>query len=90
MSDTPVISGTGGLNRDPKVGELTHGGFRSNRHHQGIEELADDRDMGREILRETGDVYPEELLTQGHREMMNSVEPGGERENSKVSPWSRK
>lgn len=90
MANSQERPGTGNLPQAPKTGEMVHGGFRSNRHHQGIEEMADDRHMGRELLTQTGDLYPDELLTQGHKEMMGSVTPGGTRENSKVSPWSKK
>lgn len=90
MANSQEKPGTGNLKQEPKVGEMVHGGFRSNRHHQGIEEMADDRSMGRELLTQTEDLYPDELLTQGYKEMLGSVEPGGTRENSKVSPWSRK
>ena len=89
-SDNVKISGTGGLARSPKVGELTHGGFRSNRHHEAIEEMADERDMGRDTLRQTDGGYPDSMLEEGHSEMMKAWGAGGAKENSKVSKWAKK
>lgn len=79
------IAPPGNLPQTPIKGEAVHGGFRSNRHYDAIEELADERGMGRELLRQTsGDLQPPSIMTQGHDEMMNSVTPQG-KENYKVS-----
>lgn len=90
MSDELKISGPGGLNRSPKVGELANGGFRSNRHHEGIEEMADERDIGRDTLHQSDGGYPDNLLESGHSDMMKAWGAGGVRENTKVSKWSKK
>jgi len=85
-----VIGPTGGLARAPKIPEMTHGGFRSNRHHEAIEELADERDMGRNVLRQTEGAYPESLMQEGNSEMMKAWGAGGVKENLKVSKWAKK
>lgn len=78
------------LPENPQIGEQVHGGFRDNRHHQGIEDLADERHMGRDILRQTGNAYPEELMDQGNDEMMNAWGARGSKENYRNSPWAAK
>ena len=89
-SQGPYVGPPGGKKKNPKVGELVHGGFRNNRHHEGIEELADERDMGRETLRQTEGGYPEGMMDEGNSEMMNAWGAGGEKENVKVSKWAKK
>ena len=73
----------------PRVQPLVHGGFRRNRHHEGIEVLADERGMGRDILRQTSGGYPANKMEEGHARM------GGQQPASrsgdmatKNSPWS--
>ena len=89
MSNNDVpIGPTGGQAENPKVGELTHGGFRRNIHHQGIENLADERHMGRDVLRQTTGGYPDELLTEGVDTIMGATPVRGSKESYKVSKWS--
>lgn len=85
----PNITGTGGLKRAPKVGELAHGGFRSNRHHEANEEMADERDMGRDALHQSDGGYPDSMLQEGHSEMMKAWGAGGDKDSMKTSKWSK-
>ena len=89
MNDRPAISGTGGLNRSPKVGEMTHGGFRSNRHHEAMEQMADERDMARGTLTQTDDAMPASVLKDGVATIMGARTDRGEADSTKVSPWSK-
>lgn len=83
------VSGPGNLERQPVIPELVHGGFRSNVHHQGIENMADERGMGRDILRQTTGGYPDGLLEEGVGDIMGAVSPKGT-SDYKTSPWAKK
>ena len=87
MSNRPVITGTGGLAAEPTPTELVHGGFRSNRHHQAIEDMADERGMGRDILR--SDEKAPGLESTGYREMLRNQPAGGKDTPMKTSKWSK-
>ena len=84
------IGGTGGEDRKEKVGRLTHGGFRSNTHHQAVENLADESGMGREVLRQESGGYPDDLLTAGNDTIMKATPVRGSKENYVVSKWGKK
>lgn len=77
------------LPENPKIGELVHGGFRDNRHHQAMEDLADERHMGRDILRQTSGGYPDEKLSEGNEEMMNAWGARGSKEAYRTSKWAK-
>jgi hypothetical protein len=79
----------GGLDRQPKVPELVHGGFRNNVHHQGIEQMADERGMGREFLRQTEGGYPDEILNDGVDVIMKATPVRGSKEDYKTSKWAK-
>jgi hypothetical protein len=83
------VTTPGNLPASPTQGEAVHGGFRSNRHYDAIEQLADERGMGRELLRQTEDLYPDAMLTEGVEAGMNSVTPAGT-SDYKTSKWSDK
>jgi len=83
----PIITGAGGLDDAKSPTELVHGGFRSNRHHQAIEDMADETGMGRDILR-SNEKAPG-LESDGYREMMNNQPAGGKSDNLKTSKWSK-
>ena len=83
----PIITGTGGLADSPAPTEMVHGGFRSNRHHEAIEEMADETGMGRDILR-SSERLPG-LESDGHARMMRSQPSNGSADNIKTSPWSK-
>ena len=83
----PLITGPGGLDEAKAPTELVHGGFRNNRHHQAIEDMADETGMGRDILR-SSEKLPG-LESEGHSAMIASQPSKGKRDNIKTSPWSK-
>lgn len=88
MADINVdIQPVGGLEQEPTNPEMVHGGFRANRHQAVYENLADERGMGREALRGNYEADGDE--SHGVATIMGAVTPGGKRENTKVSPWSK-
>ena len=84
----PIIGPVGGDPENPKLPDYTQGGFRTNRHHEAMEVLADDRYCGSEFLRQEDGGYPDDKLTEGYQTMLNAVDPVGVN-RSKVSPWSK-
>lgn len=91
MSDEVTIGPPGKRPGRPRVQGLVHGGFRRNRHHEGIEGLADDRGMGRDILRQSSGGYPDAKLDEGHARMVRqqpASRPGDMA--TKDSPWSKR
>lgn len=74
------------LPENPQVQELTHGGYRQNHHHQWIEDAADPRHMGRELLKQTTplDMHEQE----GYSEIMAAASPEG-KEDYHTSKWSK-
>jgi len=83
----PLITGTGGLDDDTAPTDMAHGGFRSNRHHQAIEDMADERGMNRDLLR-SSEKLPG-LESEGYQAMLTSQPSHGKRDNLKTSPWSK-
>lgn len=79
----------GGKPQRPVIPTQTHGGFRSNIHHEAMEQLADERGMGREYLRQADGGYPEDLMSQGNSDVMGAVSPKGT-EDYHTSKWSKK
>ena len=88
MADFNVdITPPGNLEDQPANPEMVHGGFRANRHQAVYEQLADERGMGREILRGNYEADGDEK--NGISTIMGAVNVGGKRDNTKVSPWSK-
>lgn len=76
---------------DARVPEATHGGFRNNVHFNAYEALADETDMGRDVLRRTDPYSDGELLTQDkYNTVKNAWGARGSSEKYTVSPWAKK
>lgn len=74
------------LPENPQVQELVHGGYRQNHHHQYIEDAADPRHMGRELLKRT---TPLDMAdNDGVAEIMAAASPVGT-EKYQTSKWSK-
>jgi len=74
------------LPENPTVQELTHGGFRQHAYHQWIEDNADPRHMGRELLKQTTpiDTADEACVS----DIMAAASPQGT-DGQRVSKWSK-
>jgi len=74
------------LPENPEVQELVHGGFRQNHHHQYIEDVADSRHMGRELLKRTTplDMADDDCVS----DIMAAASPVGT-EKYTTSKWSK-
>ena len=81
-----TVGPDGDLPENPKVQELTHGGFRKNIHHQWVEDNADSRHMGRELLKQTTPIDTADK--EGVSTIMAAASPQGT-QNQRVSKWSK-
>lgn len=86
MGSIVTVSPDIDLPENPVQGEMVHGGFRSNPHHQYIEDTADPRHMGRELLKANAVI--ETADTAGYDEIMAAASPVG-KDGMVYSKWSK-
>lgn len=86
MSTIVTVGDAQELPENPVQQELTHGGFRRSPYHQWMEDNADERHMGRELLRQT---TPLDMAEQeGVSEIMSAASPEGS-ESYRTSKWGK-
>ena len=74
------------LPENPEIQELTHGGFRQHAYHQWMEDNADSRHMGRELLKQTTPLDTADEA--GVSDVMGAASSQGT-QNQRVSKWSK-